>query len=86
MFVGCAVSGDATSFELTNTTYPIAGFKAKIPDGVADWMNSKYFWSSTESGEKAYVWFPYMAASPANVKFIAVEKSVIDTIMCCLAF
>ncbi len=48
MFVGCAVSGDATVPDVNNEMDPIAGFKAKIAATGITWKSSNY-WSSTES-------------------------------------
>ena len=48
MFVGCAVSGDATVPDANNEMDPIAGFKAKIAATGITWKSSNY-WSSTES-------------------------------------
>ena len=47
MFVGCAVSGDATVPDANNEMDPIAGFKAKIAATGITWKSSNY-WSSTE--------------------------------------
>ena len=44
MFVGCAVSGDASASDFMN---PIAGFKAKIAATGTTWQSGDY-WSSTE--------------------------------------
>ena len=49
MFVGCAVSGDASA---SNVMEPIAGFKAKIAATGITWLSYSY-WSSTGSGSNA---------------------------------
>jgi len=55
MFVGCAVSGDATVPDANNEMSPIAGFKAKIAATGITWKSSNY-WSSTESSSPL-AWF-----------------------------
>ena len=55
MFVGCAVSGDATVPDANNEMDPIAGFKAKIAATGITWKSSNY-WSSTESSSPL-AWF-----------------------------
>ena len=54
MFVGCAVSGDATVPDANNEMNPIAGFKAKIAATGITWKSSNY-WSSTE-GSSPLAW------------------------------
>lgn len=54
MFVGCAVSGDATVPDANNEMDPIAGFKAKIAATGITWKSSNY-WSSTE-GSSPLAW------------------------------
>ena len=51
MFLGCAVSGDASSAKYMMD--PIAGFKAKIAATGITWQ-SYYYWSSTASGSDAW--------------------------------
>lgn len=48
MFVGCAVSGDASASD--SMMNPIAGFKAKIAATGTTWQSGDY-WSSTEYGD-----------------------------------
>ncbi len=55
MFVGCAVSGDATVPDANNEMDPIAGFKAKIAATGITWQSRNY-WSSTESSSPL-AWF-----------------------------
>ena len=53
MFVGCAVSGDATVPDANNEMNPIAGFKEKIGATGITWKYATY-WSSTVSGSNAW--------------------------------
>ena len=78
MFVGCAVSGDASAGETMN---PIAGFKAKIAATGITWQSGKY-WSSTTSGQKAY----YVDVSGASAAFGTQSKTLPGWVLGCYAF
>ena len=82
MFVGCAVSGDATVLA-NNALDPIKGFKAKIAATGITWKSGSY-WSSTESGSKA--WFVYVELVYANASFTAYDASNSFNVLGCLAF
>jgi surface protein len=83
MFVGCAVSGDASA----NDYYmnPIAGFKAKIAASGITWQSSSY-WSSTESGSNASVVGVYLSGSYAYAGFDEKVPSLEFNVLGCLAF
>ena len=80
MFVGCAVSGDASA---SDNMDPIAGFKAKIAATGITWKSGGY-WSSTESGSKA--WDVYVELGFANASFAAHDASTELKVLGCLAF
>lgn len=80
MFVGCAVSGDASA---SDNMDPIAGFKAKIAATGITWKSGSY-WSSTESGSKA--WDVYVELGYANASFAAHDASTELKVLGCLAF
>ena len=84
MFVGCAVSGDASASDSMN---PIAGFKAKIAATGTTW-HSNYYWSSTPSGNDGYAWYVYVYLnySYALANFLEVETSSPNRVLGCLAF
>ena len=86
MFVACAVSGDASVFDVENTPYSIAGFKNKLPSDVATWMSTKYLWTSSTSNDNAWHAFFYLTTSTPNVKFNKNSMSELYCYVGCLAF
>ena len=83
MFVGCAVSGDASS----NNYYmsPIAGFKAKIAATGITWQSVSY-WSSTDSYTNAWVVGVYLNGYNAYAGFDEKLPSLDFYVLGCLAF
>ncbi len=83
MFVGCAVSGDASS----NNYYmsPIAGFKAKIAATGITWQSVSY-WSSTDSYTNAWVVGVYLSGYNAYAGFDEKLPSLDFYVLGCLAF
>ena len=65
MFVGCAVSGDATVPDAYNQMDPIAGFKAKIAATGITWLSSTC-WSSTGSSSSA--WYVGVNLNDSNAR------------------
>ena len=83
MFLGCAVSGDASS--PVDTMDPIAGFKTKIAATGTTWQ-SDYYWSSTPSGSYAWVVDVYLGGSAADAYFREADTSYSIDVLGCLAF
>ena len=82
MFVGCAVSGDASASDYMD---PIAGFKAKIAATGTTWQSDDY-WSSTGSGSLAWNVLVLLDGSYALADFYEVDTSYADSVLGCLAF
>ena len=82
MFLGCAVSGDASS--AGDTMYPI-GFRDKIAATNTTWL-SYYYWSSTSSGSDAWDVLVYLAGSYARAYFFEYDTSSTRNVLGCLAF
>ena len=82
MFVGCAVSGDASASDMMD---PIAGFKAKIAATGITWQSHNY-WSSTESGSGAWGVDVLLEGSNAFAFFGEYGTSFEDYVLGCLAF
>ena len=85
MFVGCAVSGDATVPDANDEMNPIAGFKAKIAASGITWQSSTY-WSSTESGSGAWLVGVNLDGSDARATFIGGPAILQLYVRACLAF
>ena len=85
MFVGCAVSGDATVPDANDEMNPIAGFKAKIAATGITWQSSTY-WSSTESGSGAWLVGVNLDGSDARATFIGGPAILQLYVRACLAF
>lgn len=83
MFLGCAVSGDASS--ASNDMGPIAGFKAKIAATGTTWKSGLY-WSSTDDGSKAWDVDFRLDGGDAYVIFYKVDPSYSRYALGCLAF
>ena len=83
MFLGCAVSGDATSAD--DTMNPIAGFKAKIAATGITWK-SFYYWSSTEHVMGAWSVLVRLDDSNAAAYFDFHSTSGECTVLACLVF
>lgn len=83
MFLGCAVSGDATS--ASDTMNPIAGFKAKIAATGITWK-SFYYWSSTEHVMGAWSVLVSLDDSNAAAYFDFHSTSSELPVLGCLAF
>ena len=85
MFVGCAVSEDASAGDSMN---PIAGFKAKIAATGITWQSGTY-WSSTPSGSDGYdCWYVdvFLNSSNALAYFHESVASPQHYVLGCLAF
>ena len=82
MFVGCAKSGDAGA---GNTMDPIAGFKEKIGATGITWQ-SDYYWSSTDSGSKAWDLVVRLNGGYAYAFFGINDTSSSFHVLGCLAF
>ena len=82
MFLGCAISGDASSADNMD---PIQGFKEKIAATGISWQ-SYYYWSSTPSGPFAWLVYVYLIGSSANTSFYEVDPSSLYRVLGCLAF
>ena len=84
MFVGCAVSGDASASDYMD---PIAGFKAKIAATGTTWQ-SDYYWSSTPSEYDGKAWGVdvYLYGSRADAYFRGDVTSYSSYVLGCLAF
>ena len=85
MFVGCAVSGDATVPDANDQMNPIAGFKAKIAATGITWKSSTY-WSSTEGGPGAWLVGVNLGDSSASATFIGGPAILQMYVLGCLAF
>ena len=84
MFLGCAVSGDATS--ASNEMNPIAGFKAKIAATGITWQSVGYYWSSTEGGIDAWSVQVNLGDSNAAAYFDEHATDSERNVLGCLAF
>ena len=82
MFVGCAVSGDASASDEMN---PIAGFKAKIAATGTTWQSGDY-WSSTPSGSLAWRVNVGLNGGDAYALFYEGGTSYSRYVLGCLAF
>ena len=82
MVVGCAKSGDAGASDYMN---PIAGFKEKIGATGITWQSSNAYWSSTDSGSKAWVVDVYLYSS-TYAYFFERDTSGPFYVLGCLAF
>ena len=82
MFVGCAVSGDASA---SDDMDPIAGFKAKIAATGITWRSDSY-WSSTESGSNAWSVLVNLSGGSAIANFFEFGTSNSWRVLGCLAF
>ena len=82
MFVGCAVSGDASASDDMN---PIAGFKAKIAATGITWQTRNY-WSSTGSDSSAWLVGVNLGDSSASASFIQGPPTLQMYVRACLAF
>ena len=82
MFVGCAVSGDASAGDNMN---PIAGFKEKIVATGITWL-SFFYWSSLGSGSFACYVLVSLNGSNAKAVFNNVHVSNEYPVLGCLAF
>ena len=85
MFVGCAVSGDATVPDANDEMNPIAGFKAKIAATGITWKSSNY-WSSTENDPGAWLVGVNLGDSNARATFIGGPTVLPMYVLGCLAF
>jgi len=85
MFVGCAVSGDASAGDTMN---PIAGFKAKIAATGITWQSVGYYWSSTEGEGGMGAWSVQvnLGDSKAAAYFDTHSTSSERNVLGCLAF
>jgi len=83
MFVGCAVSGDASSNNYYMT--PIAGFKAKIAATGITWQSVDY-WSSTDILSNAWIVGVYLNSYNAYAAFDEKDPSLEFYVLGCLAF
>ena len=85
MFLGCAVSGDATS--ASDEMNPIAGFKAKIAATGITWK-SFYYWSSTEHEMGMGAWSVLVSLDDSNAAayFDFHSTSSERPVLGCLAF
>ena len=83
MFLGCAVSGDASS--ASDMMDPIAGFKEKIAATGTSWQSSGY-WSSTSSGSSAWSVGVSLNGSNASAYFVEDYTSFPYRVLGCLAF
>ena len=82
MFVGCAKSGDAGA---GSNMSPIAGFKEKIGATGITW-NSNSYWSSTDSGSKAWNVNVWLKKNNAAADFGEQLTSDPYLVLGCLAF
>jgi hypothetical protein len=85
MFVGCAKSGDAISPDGYGQMDPIAGFKEKIGATGITW-GLVYYWSSTDSGSKAWGVYVNFNGSHARAYFDELDSSDPYYVLGCLAF
>ncbi len=76
MFVGCAVSGDATVPDANNQMDPIAGFKAKIAATGITWNSSVNYWASTESDSMMWLVGVNLGDSSALAAFMQFPTSM----------
>ena len=83
MFVGCAVSGDASASDDMN---PIAGFKAKIAAAGITWLSDDY-WTSTEGDSMAWMVGVNLDDSNAKASFGQIPSDFAAlNVRACLAF
>jgi hypothetical protein len=82
MFVGCAKSGDAG---VSDSMDPIAGFKEKIGATGITWQSVRY-WSSTDSGSKAWDVSVRLYGNNAKAYFSEDDTSNPFNVLGCLAF
>ena len=83
MFVGCAVSGDASASDDMN---PIAGFKAKIAAAGITWLSDDY-WTSTEGDSMAWMVGVNLEGSSASASFGQIPSDFAAlNVRACLAF
>ncbi len=86
MFVGCAVSGDATVPNADSEMNPIAGFKAKIAAAGITWSSSDY-WTSTEGDSIAWIVGVNLDDSYAIARFAQIPSDFAAlNVLGCLAF
>ncbi|MBO5596532.1 MAG: hypothetical protein J5917_07155 [Bacteroidales bacterium] len=85
MFVGCAVSGDASDSDEMD---PIAGFKAKIAATGITWKTGLYWSSSTESGSLAWIVSVNLGDSSASATFtqLPLTSPLLPAVLACLYF
>ena len=84
MFVGCAVSGDATEPDEDDEMGPITGFQEKIGATGITWQSGDY-WSSTGSGSGAGYVDVYLGGNYTNAEFHK-SGSGSHWVLGCLAF
>ena len=83
MFLGCAVSGDASASDDMN---PIAGFKAKIAATGITWQSQDY-WTSTEGDSMAWIVGVNLKDSSASAYFGQIPSDfALLNVLACLAF
>jgi hypothetical protein len=86
MFVGCAVSGDATVPNGNDEMNPIAGFKAKIAAAGITWQSDDY-WTSTEGDSMAWMVGVNLDDSNAKASFGQIPSDFASLyVRACLAF
>ena len=86
MFVGCAVSGDATVPDADSEMDPIAGFQAKIAAAGITWKSGDY-WTSTGDDSIAWMVGVNLEGSYASASFGEIPSSFAAlNVLGCLAF
>ena len=86
MFVGCAVSGDATVPDADSEMDPIAGFQAKIAAAGITWKSGDY-WTSTGDDSIAWMVGVNPEGSYASASFGEIPSSFAAlNVLGCLAF
>ena len=85
MFVGCAVSGDATVPDANNQMNPIAGFKAKIAATGITWQTRNY-WTSTGGDSSAWLVGVNLGDSSTSASFLEGPHTLQMYVRACLAF
>lgn len=85
MFVGCAKDGDDSDAS-DNRLDPIAGFKEKIGATGITWQSDDPYWSSTDSGSKAWLVSVYLDGNFAVADFFEYDTSDPNHVLGCLAF
>jgi hypothetical protein len=86
MFVGCAVSGDATVPDADSEMDPIAGFQAKIAAAGITWQSDDY-WTSTEGDSMAWMVGVNLDDSNAKASFGQIPSDFASLyVRACLAF